>query len=173
MALLKILSTNSCECRPVTVPTEGWDGFESRPVRKSPKEIWGFFVQKILGECRPDTVPTEGWDGFESRPVRKSPKEIWGFFVQKILGECRPDTVPTEGWDGFESRPVRKSPKEIWGFFVQKILGECRQLQYSVYLRYCGSSETADVHEKRLTNWVPPEGHVWVLRITDNTTTRY
>jgi CRISPR-associated protein Cas2 len=83
------------------------------------------------------------------------------------LGECRPDTVPTEGWDGFESRPVRKSPKEIWGFFVQKILGECRQLQYSVYLRYCGSSETADVHEKRLTNWVPPEGHVWVLRITD------
>ena len=40
-------------------------------------------------------------------------------------------------------------------------------MQYSVYVRHCASSESADVHEKRINRLVPPLGKVSVLRITD------
>lgn len=40
-------------------------------------------------------------------------------------------------------------------------------MQYSVYVRHCASSESADVHEKRIYNLLPPLGKVSVLRITD------
>jgi len=40
-------------------------------------------------------------------------------------------------------------------------------MQYSVYIRHCASSESADVHEKRVRSFVPPKGKVSVLRITD------
>lgn len=40
-------------------------------------------------------------------------------------------------------------------------------MQYSVYTRHCASSESADVHEIRVRNLLPPLGKVSVLRITD------
>lgn len=40
-------------------------------------------------------------------------------------------------------------------------------MQYSVYVRHCASSESADVHEKRIHRLLPPLGKVSVLRITD------
>ncbi|MFZ2284329.1 MAG: CRISPR-associated endonuclease Cas2 [Lutibacter sp.] len=40
-------------------------------------------------------------------------------------------------------------------------------MQFSVYTRHCASSESADVHEKRINNLLPPLGKVSVLRITD------
>lgn len=40
-------------------------------------------------------------------------------------------------------------------------------MQFSVYIRHCASSESADVHEKRINKLVPPLGKVSVLRITD------
>jgi CRISPR-associated protein Cas2 len=40
-------------------------------------------------------------------------------------------------------------------------------MQYSVYIRHCASSESADVHEKRVSAMLPPLGKVSVLRITD------
>lgn len=40
-------------------------------------------------------------------------------------------------------------------------------MQYSVYCRHCASSESADVHEKRVNKLLPPLGKVSVLRITD------
>lgn len=40
-------------------------------------------------------------------------------------------------------------------------------MQYSVYVRHCASSESADVHEKRIHALLPPLGKVSVLRITD------
>jgi CRISPR-associated protein Cas2 len=40
-------------------------------------------------------------------------------------------------------------------------------MQYSVYLRHCASSESADVHEKRINTNLPKSGKVSVLRITD------
>ena len=40
-------------------------------------------------------------------------------------------------------------------------------LQYSVYVRHCASEENADVHCKRVKGFLPPDGEVRVLRITD------
>lgn len=40
-------------------------------------------------------------------------------------------------------------------------------MQYSVYSRHCASYESADVHEKRIKNLLPPFGKVSILRITD------
>ncbi|MDD3004896.1 CRISPR-associated endonuclease Cas2 [Flavobacterium sp.] len=40
-------------------------------------------------------------------------------------------------------------------------------MQFSVYVRHCASSESADVHEKRINKLLPPLGKVSVLRITD------
>lgn len=40
-------------------------------------------------------------------------------------------------------------------------------MQFSVYVRHCASSESADVHEKRVNKLLPPLGKVSLLRITD------
>lgn len=40
-------------------------------------------------------------------------------------------------------------------------------MQFSVYIRHCASSESADVHERRVNNLLPPLGKVSILRITD------
>lgn len=40
-------------------------------------------------------------------------------------------------------------------------------IQYSVYHRHCASGESADVHERRVKNLLPPKGYVSILRITD------
>ena len=40
-------------------------------------------------------------------------------------------------------------------------------MQYSVYIRHCASSESADVHQRRIENDVPDAGQVSILRITD------
>lgn len=39
--------------------------------------------------------------------------------------------------------------------------------QFSVYLRYCGSLESAQVHIKRVKSFCPPKGKVSILTITD------
>lgn len=40
-------------------------------------------------------------------------------------------------------------------------------LQYSIYIRHCASSESADVHERRVKGFMNEYGHVSILRITD------
>lgn len=39
--------------------------------------------------------------------------------------------------------------------------------QFSVYMRYCGSFESAQVHIKRVKVLTPVKGHVSILSITD------
>lgn len=39
--------------------------------------------------------------------------------------------------------------------------------QYSVYMRYCASLETANVHIKRVRRAIPDAGSVSILQITD------
>lgn len=39
--------------------------------------------------------------------------------------------------------------------------------QFSVYIRYCGSLESAQAHIKRVKSFTPEKGHVSVLSITD------
>ena len=40
-------------------------------------------------------------------------------------------------------------------------------LQYSVYMRHCASEENADVHYRRVKDFLPPDGEVRLLTITD------
>jgi len=40
-------------------------------------------------------------------------------------------------------------------------------MQYSVYTRHCASRQSADVHIKRVKSFVPSQGHVSILRVTD------
>lgn len=40
-------------------------------------------------------------------------------------------------------------------------------LQYSIYIRACGSSESGDVHIERVKKLIPKKGHVSILRVTD------
>lgn len=39
--------------------------------------------------------------------------------------------------------------------------------QFSVYIRHCASFESATVHIKRVSNMVPDEGAVSILKVTD------
>ncbi len=41
------------------------------------------------------------------------------------------------------------------------------QMQYSVYLRHCASSENSNIHSKRVEKALPPKGQVSILRVTD------
>lgn len=41
------------------------------------------------------------------------------------------------------------------------------QMQYSVYIRHCASEENAVVHEQRVQGFLPPDGEVRLLSITD------
>lgn len=41
------------------------------------------------------------------------------------------------------------------------------QLQYSVYARHCASRENADVHIGRVSGWVPQEGEVRIVTLTE------
>jgi CRISPR-associated protein Cas2 len=40
-------------------------------------------------------------------------------------------------------------------------------MQFSVYIRHCASEENADVHESRVGGFLPPDGEVRLIRITD------
>ncbi len=39
--------------------------------------------------------------------------------------------------------------------------------QFSVYMRYCASLESAQVHIKRVRGFAPDKGHVTIITITD------
>lgn len=40
-------------------------------------------------------------------------------------------------------------------------------MQYSVYIRHCASEENAAVHRERVKGYLPPEGEVRIIAITD------
>ena len=40
-------------------------------------------------------------------------------------------------------------------------------MQYSVYIRHCGSKESLDVHVQRVKGMIPKEGNVSILAVTD------
>ncbi len=40
-------------------------------------------------------------------------------------------------------------------------------LQFSVYIRHCGSYESMQVHIKRVKSLIPPYGNVSILSVTD------
>jgi len=40
-------------------------------------------------------------------------------------------------------------------------------IQYSVYVRHCASEENAQVHYERVKNFLPPDGEVRLMVVTD------
>ncbi|MEZ4853807.1 CRISPR-associated endonuclease Cas2 [Flavobacterium sp.] len=62
---------------------------------------------------------------------------------------------------------TKKDRKNASGFRTNLLKDGFSMMQYSVYIRHCASSESADVHEKRIFKLLPPFGKVSILRITD------
>jgi len=61
-----------------------------------------------------------------------------------------------------------KLQRKAYAKFRKEIQGiGFRMLQFSVYIRFCASSESADVFEKRVQRFLPKSGSVSILRITD------
>lgn len=61
-----------------------------------------------------------------------------------------------------------KKDRRNAGLFRKNLIKDgFTMMQYSVYMRHCASSESADVHEKRVNCLLPPLGKVSILRITD------
>jgi len=62
---------------------------------------------------------------------------------------------------------TKKNRKDAQQFRKNIMKDGFTMMQFSVYVRHCASSESADVHEKRIFNLLPPLGKVSLLRITD------
>jgi CRISPR-associated protein Cas2 len=62
---------------------------------------------------------------------------------------------------------TKKDRKNASGFRNKLLKDGFSMKQFSVYIRHCASSESADVHEKRIKALLPPLGKVSILRITD------
>ncbi|MBQ0118063.1 MAG: CRISPR-associated endonuclease Cas2 [Flavobacterium sp.] len=62
---------------------------------------------------------------------------------------------------------TKRDVKNASGFRTHLLKDGYTMMQYSVYIRHCASSESADAHEKRIKELLPPLGKVSVLRITD------
>jgi CRISPR-associated protein Cas2 len=62
---------------------------------------------------------------------------------------------------------TKKDRKNAASFRGNLLKGGFTMMQYSVYVRHCASSESADVHEKKINRMLPPLGKVSILRITD------
>ncbi len=62
---------------------------------------------------------------------------------------------------------TKKDRRNATQFRLNLLKDGFSMMQFSVYLRHCASSESADVHERRIHSLVPALGKVSVLRITD------
>lgn len=69
----------------------------------------------------------------------------------------------------FFDLPVKtKTDRRNYSRFRKKLLKDgFVQMQFSVYLRHCASTENANIHAKRVKIFLPPKGNVSILRITD------
>ncbi|MBK5215058.1 MAG: CRISPR-associated endonuclease Cas2 [Flavobacteriaceae bacterium] len=68
----------------------------------------------------------------------------------------------------FDLPTETKKDRRNAGLFRKNLIKDgYAMMQYSVYIRHCASSESADVHEKRVYRLLPPLGKVSILRITD------
>ena len=62
---------------------------------------------------------------------------------------------------------TKRERKTAQGFRKRLLNDGFSMMQYSVYSRHCASGESADVHTKRIKSFVPDDGLVTILRITD------
>lgn len=62
---------------------------------------------------------------------------------------------------------TKKDIKNYSIFRKKLIQGGFTMFQFSIYIRHCASRENAEVHIKRVKNFLPPAGQVGILCITD------
>lgn len=68
----------------------------------------------------------------------------------------------------FDLPTETKRERKIYADFRKRLLRDgFTMFQFSIYLRHCPSRENADVHIKRVKQWLPKEGYVGILTITD------
>lgn len=62
---------------------------------------------------------------------------------------------------------TKKERKMASGFRKNLLKDGFSMMQFSVYNRHCASKESAEVHIKRVKNYVPEKGQVSILEVTD------
>jgi CRISPR-associated protein Cas2 len=62
---------------------------------------------------------------------------------------------------------TKKARKDYTDFRKHLLKDGFTMLQYSVYVRHCASEENADVHYARITSFLPDDGEVRLITITD------
>ena len=62
---------------------------------------------------------------------------------------------------------TKKARKAYTDFRKNLVRDGFTMIQYSVYIRHCASEENAQVHYKRVQSFLPPDGEVRLLAITD------
>ncbi len=68
----------------------------------------------------------------------------------------------------FDLPTETQSDRKAYADFRKKLQGDgFTMMQYSVYVRHCTSSESADVHTNRVKAILPENGQISILRITD------
>lgn len=68
----------------------------------------------------------------------------------------------------FDLPTVTPEERHDYAHFRKHLLDDgFMMMQYSVYMRHCASDENASVHSQRVKNWLPPNGEVRMMRLTD------
>ncbi|MGI5976053.1 MAG: CRISPR-associated endonuclease Cas2 [Paludibacter sp.] len=68
----------------------------------------------------------------------------------------------------FDLPTETKKDRKIYSDFRKKLIQDgFTMFQFSIYLRHCASRENAEVHIKRVKNFLPPAGQIGILCITD------
>jgi len=62
---------------------------------------------------------------------------------------------------------TKKARKAYTRFRKALIKDGFTMMQYSVYIRHCASEENAQVHDGRVVSFLPPDGEVRLLQVTD------
>lgn len=62
---------------------------------------------------------------------------------------------------------TKEARKEANDFRIRLKKDGFLMTQLSVYSRHCPSRENTDVHERRIKKFLPPDGEVRIIRITD------
>lgn len=68
----------------------------------------------------------------------------------------------------FDLPTETKKDIKNYSIFRKKLIQDgFTMFQFSIYIRHCASRENAEVHIKRVKNFLPPAGQVGILCITD------
>jgi len=68
----------------------------------------------------------------------------------------------------FDLPTETKKERKIYSDFRKRLMNDgFTMFQFSIYLRHCPSIENAEVHIKRVKNFLPELGNVGILCITD------